>query len=265
MATRAASTSTKSTAPATPPETGTPPAQTDSTHAQLEVVHLPVSELRPNPWNPNRMSLEMMHKLREYIRKEGLVEPLIVRRLPDHCQILGGYHRWCICKDELGYTTVPCVVVDMDDRRAKILTVNLNEMSGDPVPHLLAELIHDLNRETSLEDLQTMLPYELPELKDSLELLKLPDGLAQMVAEQAEKEAKEAPTVLTFVVDDAEVVERTIDAIAADIEGKNRRGRALVVLANEYLEQSRPGCAAGKLPKAGPDANPQREGRRAGG
>ncbi len=214
-----------------------PPAPSGPTHPPLEVVHLPVGELRPNPWNPNRMSPEMMHKLREYPRKEGLVEPLIVRRMADHYQLLGGYHRWRICQDELGYTTVPCVIVDMDDKRAKILTVNLNEMTGDPVPHLLAELIHDLNRDTSLEDLQTMLPYELPELKDSLELLKLPDGLAAMVAEQAAKEAKEAPTVLTFVVQDAEAVERAIEAAAASIEGKNKRGKALCVLAQAYLDR----------------------------
>lgn len=243
MARRATPRTPLSAEPAAAAASPGPPSApaTGPARAPLQVVHLPVDDLRPNPWNPNRMSPEIMHKLREYIRKEGLVEPLIVRRLPDHYQLLGGYHRWRICKDELGYSTVPCVVVEMDDRRAKILTVNLNEMSGDPVPHLLAELIHDLNRETSLGDLATMLPYELPELRDSLELLKLPDGLAAMVAEQAARDAREAPTVLTFVVEDAELVERAIEAIGAGLEGKNRRGRALVALAREFLDRQQCG------------------------
>lgn len=202
---------------------------------RLEVVYLPVDALRPNPWNPNRVPLEVMHKLREYLRKEGLVQPLVVRSLADHYQILGGFHRWTICKDELGYPEVPCVVVDVDDKRAKILTVNLNELSGDPVQRLLAELIHDLSRDTSLEDLATMLPYAEAELTDLEELLKLPDGLPAFLDEEVEKEKAAAPTVLTFVVEDAELVERALSVAANELEGKNRRGRALSVLARAYL------------------------------
>lgn len=204
---------------------------------RLSIVHLPVGELRPNPWNPNRVPQETMHKLREYIRKEGLVQPLVVRRLKDCYQILGGYHRWRICKDELGYADVPCVVVDVDDKRAKVLTVNLNELSGDPVPHLLAELIHDLGRDTSFDDLATMLPYSEAELRDFDELLKLPDGLDAFIEEQAEREAKDAPKVLSFVVDDAEPIERVVAHAVDRLEGKNRRGRALMLMARAYAEQ----------------------------
>lgn len=219
------------------PKSPTPPtaAPGPTTPPRLEVVHLPVGELRPNPWNPNRMSEEMRHKLREYLRKEGLVQPIIVRRLPDHYQILGGFHRWTICKDELGYTEVPCVVVDVDDKRAKLLTVNLNELAGDPVPHLLAELVHDLSRDTSLDDLATLLPYSQNELLDLEELLKLPDGLAAFVEEEVAKEKAAAPTVLTFVVDDAALVEQAIGHAVNELEGKNRRGRALGLLARAYL------------------------------
>lgn len=202
---------------------------------RLEVVHLPVGELRPNPWNPNRVPADVMHKLREYIRKEGLVQPLVVRRMPDHYQILGGFHRWTICKDELGYSEVPCVVVDVDDKRAKLLTVNLNELSGDPVPALMAELVHDLSRDTSLEDLSTLLPYSEAELRDFEELLKLPDGLAAWVEEEVEREKREAPTVLTFVVERAEPVEAAVSHLMQGLDGKNRRGRALTLMAEAYL------------------------------
>lgn len=202
---------------------------------RLAVVHLPVGQLRPNPWNPNRVPPETMHKLREYIRLEGLVEPLVVRRREDHFQILGGFHRWTICKDELGYTEVPCVIVDVDDKRAKILTVNLNELSGDPVPALLAELFHDLSRDTSFDDLATMLPYSEAELRDFDELLKLPDGLDEFLEEEADEQAREAPKVLSFVVDDPAPIDDAIARAAAGVVGKNRRGQALLILARAYL------------------------------
>jgi ParB-like chromosome segregation protein Spo0J len=115
---------------------------------------------------------DVMHKLREYLRKEGLVQPLVVRRMPDHHQILGGFHRWTICKDELGYTEIPCVVVDVDEKRAKLLTVNLNELERRSRAAPDGALVHDLSRDTSLEDLSTLLPYSEAELLDFEELLK---------------------------------------------------------------------------------------------
>ena len=87
----------------------------------FELMELGVGTLSPNPWNPNRMSEEMYHKLKAYIRREGLVEPIVVRLHGDCYQILGGYHRWKIAR-ELGYETVPCAVVEVDDRRAKVLS-----------------------------------------------------------------------------------------------------------------------------------------------
>ena len=122
----------------------------------MEIVQVPVGLLVPCPWNVNRMTAEIEHKLTEYIRREGLVEPMVVRPHPtekDRYEILGGFHRWKICKEKLGYEFMPCVVVDLDDKRAKVLSVNLNEMTGEPVPALLSELLHDLNRELAIDPL----------------------------------------------------------------------------------------------------------------
>jgi ParB family chromosome partitioning protein len=124
----------------------------------FELLEIEVGKLQPNPWNPNRMSDEMYHKLKQYIKREGLVEPIVVRPHGDGYQILGGFHRWKIAK-ELGHETVPCAVVELDDRRAKILSINLNEMKGQSVSALLSELVHDLSQELTLEDLESQLPY----------------------------------------------------------------------------------------------------------
>jgi ParB/RepB/Spo0J family partition protein len=200
---------------------------------KLTVTEIPVEKLTPNPWNPNRMSEEMRAKLKAYLEREGFVEPLVVRSLEDGFQILGGFHRWQIAK-ELGYKTVPCVVVDLDDRRAKILTINLNEMKGESLPSLLGNLIHDLSKELTLDDLTTQLPYTIEELRDSLELLKIPDGLDALLEAEAEKQHREQPTILSFVVDDAETVEQAIETVKAR-QGIGTRGKALVELARSYI------------------------------
>ena len=180
----------------------------------------------------------MKHKFKEYIKREGFVEPIVVRAKGEGFEILGGFHRWSIAK-ELGNKTVPCVVVNLDDRRAKILSVNLNEMKGQSLPDLLANLVHDLSREITLEDLETQLPYSIDELKDSLELLKIPDGLEAYLAEEAAKQEKLRPQILSFVVDDAEIIEAAIKMAMSKQENNPTRGRALLEICRHYLAEKK--------------------------
>ena len=201
---------------------------------KLTITEIPVEKLTPNPWNPNRMSEEMRSKLKAYIDREGFVEPIVVRPHGEGFQILGGFHRWGIARD-LGYPTVPCVVVDLDDRRAKVLSINLNEMKGQSLPSLLAALVHDLSKELTLDDLESQLPYSVSELKDSLELLKIPDGLEAFLEEEAAKLERDRPTILSFVVEDAEIVEKAIAAAQGKHGGGLTRGRALVEIARQYI------------------------------
>ncbi len=203
----------------------------------LEVVELPVEKLNPNPWNPNRMAPEMYHKLLEYLRREGLVEPLVVRPRGEAYEILGGYHRWKICREELGYESVPCVVVDLDDQRAKVLSVNLNELKGQSLPELLAQLIHDLSREVSLDDLATQLPYSSAELTDVLEVLKVPDGLKAYLDGEVERAERERPQILSFVVDDPAPIEAALGTAQAKGGPGTSRGRALLDVCRSYLSE----------------------------
>jgi ParB family chromosome partitioning protein len=199
----------------------------------FELVEIEAGRLAPNPWNPNRMSEEMYHKLKAYVKREGLVEPIVVRPKGEGYEILGGFHRWRIAK-ELGYETVPCALVDLDDRRAKILSINLNEMKGQSVSALLSELVHDLSQELTLEDLESQLPYSEAELKDALEVMKIPDGLEAYLGAEVEKAERERPHILSFVIEDVETVERALES-ASKRNGGLTRGKSLVEIARAYV------------------------------
>ena len=199
----------------------------------FELLEIEVGKLQPNPWNPNRMSEEMYHKLKAYIKREGLVEPIVVRPKGEGYEILGGFHRWKIAR-ELGYETVPCAMVDVDDRRAKILSINLNEMKGQSVSALLSELVHDLSQELTLEDLESQLPYSEADLKDVLELMKIPDGLEAYLDAEVAKAERERPHILSFVVEDVETVEKAIE-VASQRNGGLTRGKSLVEIARTYV------------------------------
>jgi ParB-like chromosome segregation protein Spo0J len=217
----------------------------------MEVVQIAVDRLMPNSWNVNRMSAAMQNKLAAYLKREGLVEPIVVRPHPkdaDSYEILGGFHRWTICREHLGYETVPCVVVEgLDDRRAKILSVNLNSMKGESVPSLLSNLLHDLEQEMPLADMEMTLPYEAGEIVDFLSLMQLPDDFADALEDEARAVDEAAPTVITLVLDrkQSALWNEAVEAAKAEVGGsRNPKARTLELISSHYVA-SRRGAKAG--------------------
>jgi len=205
----------------------------------MEVALIQLSKICPNIYNPNVVSDGVMAKLRAEIAHKGLCEPIIVRsKGDDGYEIVDGYHRWQICRD-LGWPEIPCIVMDYDDREAKIKTLQLNYMRGSPLPLKLALLIHDLNKEIKLEDLAKRLPYEEVQLKDNLELLKLPEDFGRKIEAQALQEEQEMPSVISFVVykKQLEAIERALSLVTEELpEGtKNLRALALGEVCLQFI------------------------------
>lgn len=206
----------------------------------MEITLIKMERIAPNTYNPNVVPMDLMAKLRAEIAQKGLCEPIIVRQAGDGYVIVDGEHRWRICR-ELNWDEMPCIIKDYDDAEAKIKTVQLNYMRGMPIPVRLASLIHDLNKEIPLADLARRLPYEEPQLLDTLELLKLPEDFGKTVEVQALEEAGDAPLVMTIVVykSQADVIEKALSKAALTLpEGlKNLRAASLECVCAEFLNQ----------------------------
>jgi len=218
----------------------------------MDVVDIKVDQLEANPWNVNRMSPGMMKKLTAYLKREGLVEPIVVRPHPqkeDRYEILGGFHRWTICREQLGYEAVPCVVVDLNDKRAKILSVNLNSMSGQAVPSLLSNLLHELEQEMPMPDLEATLPFDQGEITDFLSLMQVPEGFADELEQEAKQKDKDAPEVVTIILDRKQhgLWEQALEAAQDEVGGaRNPKARTLELMATRYLGQDDGGSTGQK-------------------
>src|SRR6188768_3854813 len=119
----------------------------------LEIRVLPISDLKPAPYNPRRaLSPESpaYRKLKASIAEFGLVEPLVWNELTGH--VVGGHARLAVLH-ELGFTEVPVSVVRLDDRREKALNVVLNnqEAQGRYDPTKLAAVLEELDGLPELE------------------------------------------------------------------------------------------------------------------
>ncbi|GEM_PF-1190377 len=205
-------------------------------HAQFSS---PGAFIRDNDWNPNAFDAESYPKLVASIREKGILEPLKVMPDPEEegrFVLVHGYHRWRAA-GELGLDEVPCEVWEISAEEAKVRGLQLNYLRGQPVPRRLAELVHDLHRTYSVEDLAKMLPWSATQLKDSLELLKLPADLRERLDRQAQQEAAEAPVPVTVVLLGQEhTVFQEAMAAAKQALGKGaRRGQCLERICQGYL------------------------------
>lgn len=85
-----------------------------------------VSELKPAPYNPRKITEKAKAGLRSSIKRFGLVEPIIVNKRTGY--VVGGHQRLDILKD-IGAITTPVVEVDLASQEEKALNVALNNPS----------------------------------------------------------------------------------------------------------------------------------------
>lgn len=115
------------------------------------VIHKPkmvaANKLRPQSYNPRHITKRKFNGLKRNIRKNGFVEPLVVQA--DTFAIIGGHQRLKavaeICKeDKRKVPALPCVVLDISDRDAKLLNIALNNLTGEFEYTMLGQLLQDI-------------------------------------------------------------------------------------------------------------------------
>jgi ParB-like chromosome segregation protein Spo0J len=112
-------------------------------------------KLNPAPYNPRRMSREMIQSLKQGILLYGLVDNLVVQKTG--LVIIGGHQRYRAVKElaiESGgeVPDLPCVVLDIDDRSAKRLNIALNRIGGEWDEKKLGELLADIHSESPITE-----------------------------------------------------------------------------------------------------------------
>lgn len=73
----------------------------------------------------SKLSENKYTELKESIRRNGVLSPIIVRKKKDRYEIISGHNRVNCCK-ELGIKEVPCVVKEYDDDKAELIMIETN-------------------------------------------------------------------------------------------------------------------------------------------
>ena len=112
--------------------------------AQIRMI--PINDLKLAEYNPRKKLKPTDREYRELkksIEEHGFAESIVVNK--DLTEI-GGHQRIHIAK-RLGYTELPCTVMDLDKPHEKALNIALNKINGFWDEEKLAELIGELDQE----------------------------------------------------------------------------------------------------------------------
>src|SRR5262245_55750762 len=103
--------------------------------AEIELTHLPVEAIHPNPRQPRkRHDTEAAHGLADSVRAQGVIQPVVVRRRPaGGFELIAGERRWRAAR-EAALPTVPAIVRDADDGESLLLALVENVAREDLSP-----------------------------------------------------------------------------------------------------------------------------------
>ena len=113
------------------------------------VREIKVTELNAAHYNP-RIALEPgmpeWEKLKTSIEQFGNVEPVVWNRRTGN--VVGGLQRLAVLKS-MGYESVPCSVVDLDEKEEKLLNIALNKIKGQWDYDKLEEILSGFDYEVA--------------------------------------------------------------------------------------------------------------------
>jgi ParB family chromosome partitioning protein len=171
--------------PTRPPQL--PSSDPDPSPAPHLATHtVPIDAIDANPIQPRRIFQgERLAELAQSIRANGIIQPLVVRKVGDRYQLVAGERRWRAAK-LAGLDQVPVVVQDIPDERLLEITLVENIQREDLNPIETATAFSRLNTELSLstEEIGHRTGKDRTTIVNSLRLLQLPADLQQLVSER---------------------------------------------------------------------------------
>ncbi|MFN7341475.1 MAG: ParB/RepB/Spo0J family partition protein [Opitutia bacterium] len=132
------------------PAVPAPAPVTSSTPAPVQpagIQDVPVAQVAPNPRQPRReFDQRGIEELAESIRAEGLMQPIVVRKVPQGFELIAGERRLRAFR-HLGIKVVPARVLEVNDAASAVLALveNLQRADLNPVDEALgvASLMRD--------------------------------------------------------------------------------------------------------------------------
>ena len=155
----------------------------DEARKNNEIVELPLSELRPNPYQPRKIfDDDALNELAASIKEHGVFQPIIVKKTIKGYDIVAGERRYRASK-KLGLEKIPAIIKDFsDDEMMNIaLLENLQREDLSAIEEANAYKVMLDTAHITQEKLAERVGKSRSHITNMLGLLKLPASVQDLV------------------------------------------------------------------------------------
>ena len=189
--------------------------QKPPSEATESVKMIEISRISVNPNQPRKIfAHEAILKLADSIRQYGIIQPLCVRKMGENYELISGERRLRASK-ELGLTTVPCVIMDINEEKSAEISIIENLIREDLNIFEQAGAIETLIDTYGLtqEQIAKKLSNSQSFVANKLRLLRLSNSERQKILENnlTERHARALLRIL-----DTDLREKTLEKIIED-------------------------------------------------
>ena len=195
---------------------------------ESDIMELPVSEIRPNPYQPRKsFDQEALDELATSIKNYGVFQPIIVKKSIKGYDLIAGERRLRASK-LAGLETIPAIIKDLsdDEMREIALLENLQRenLSSIELAWAYKGIIDSLH--IRQEDLAAKIGKSRSHVTNTLGLLRLPDDVQDMVRDN--KMTMGHARVLSKIED-----ENKVEELAKKVVTENITVRGLEDISNK--------------------------------
>lgn len=149
------------------------------------LADLPIDSIVPNPHQPRvHFDEESLSDLTASIREIGVLQPVLVRPVGDHYELLAGERRWRAAR-RAGLATVPAVVRATDDlgsvERALVENLHRQDLTALEEAAAYQQLIEDFS--LTHEQVATRVGKSRSAVSNTLRLMALPPSIQHLLAD----------------------------------------------------------------------------------
>ncbi|MBN1756490.1 ParB/RepB/Spo0J family partition protein [bacterium] len=160
------------------------PSEIKTLFGEKTLLHVSIEQIFPSPLQPRKtFDEDAVESLAVSIKEQGLLQPLLLRKVDDKYELVAGERRWRASK-LAGLKTVPAIVVEADTpQKALFLSLVENLQREDLNPLEEAEAYHLLAHKFKLkqEEIAQQVGKSRPAVANIMRLLKLPDKIKEML------------------------------------------------------------------------------------
>jgi ParB family chromosome partitioning protein len=165
-----------------------PPAEApaSATPDGSELRDLPTGLVRPNTYQPRtEFDEEALDSLTASVRELGVLQPVLVRPVGDHYELIAGERRWRAAQ-EAGLATVPAIVRDVTDtaslEQALVENLQRQDLTALEEAAAYAQLAEEF--QLSQDEIANRVGKSRSAVANTLRLLQLPPSVARLVNER---------------------------------------------------------------------------------